>query len=396
MDLKKTAIGQQVNKTQIIRVGTRKSQLALIQTNLVVDRLKEFYANNPGRFYELYGGKDRLDLEPKFQVVAMTTTGDTIQDKPLPSIGTKSLFTRELEIALLDGRVDFVVHSLKDLPTTIPDGCVIGAVMKRDDPNDVIVLKKSLIPQSNPIELFLRNTVDVGANKPKIGTSSHRRIAMIRRINRNMECVDIRGNLNTRLRKLDDEEGSYTAIVLAKAGLDRMNWSDRVSALLSPEVHRAFEDWCYAVGQGAIAVECRSNDRATLDILTPIVDLQTTYETVAERSLMKKLEGGCSVPLGVRSTWAKNQSILLLSGIVLALDGNTVVKATDQVVVTDERATSGAEFSPIDCFTTGVKVSKTFKDSGVIEEKLLVCAKLGVNVANKMIDQGCLELIKQE
>lgn len=382
------------NTCCVIYVGSRKSQLALIQTHLVIEKLKNFYLNNPDRSAILHKAGCLRKNEVDFKVVSMTTTGDKVLDKPLPEIGTKSLFTRELEIELLQGRVDFVVHSLKDLPTTLPEGCIIGAILKRESPEDTVVLKKSLRERMNPLDLFLNHDSQSDGRGFKVGTSSHRRIAMIKRCNSDLECIDIRGNLNTRISKLDNDEGEYSAIVLAKAGLDRMGWSDRSSVLLRPETNHCLEDWCYAVGQGALAVECRSDDHHIRDILSPIIDLKTAHEVVAERSLMRKLEGGCSVPLGVRSSWTQGidgSDVLNLNAIVLSLDGKKVVKGRGDLCPLNHELKSN--FADTELETTGIQFSKSAFAPRDITRSLLNCSQLGVNVANVMINLGCLELM---
>lgn len=385
-------------KDGIVRVGSRKSQLALIQTNLVINKLREFHSNNSDKLGKVKpNSKDGFETDIEFEVVAMSTTGDQILDKPLPDIGTKSLFTRELEIALLEKSVDLVVHSLKDLPTTLPTGCVIGAILKRDNPNDVIVLKDSLRTKVDPVTLLLGNQ-NIG-NSLKIGTSSHRRIAMIKHLNDSIECIDIRGNLNTRIMKLDKDESEYSAIILAKAGLDRMGLSERASEDLAPQSNLRLTNWSYAVGQGAIAVECRADDDFILELLNPIVNLQTTLEIIAERSLMKKLEGGCSVPLGVRSTWKcqGNAKILNLESVVLSLDGKNVVKAAGKVeLVSDENYKGGDAEVTQKSELTGIVLAKSLSTSMTILHDLDRCSQLGIEVANKMIDLGCIELMNRQ
>ena len=369
-----------------INIGSRSSKLALIQTNLVLEKLKLYYDNN----------LPSVSKDLRFNITEFTTVGDKILDKPLPEIGAKSLFTKELEQALVDGQVDFVVHSLKDLPTTLPEGCVIGAVMKREDPNDAIVLRKSLATKIDPLDLLLGKCNMSGLEELKIGTSSQRRIAMVRRINERLECTDIRGNLNTRLAKLDNDEGEFAAIILAKAGLSRMSWSERISATLSPEVDSKLSDWCYAVGQGAIAVECRSDDVRIASLLRPIVDLQTTYETMAERSLMRKLEGGCSVPLGVRSTWT-DELTLSLEGIVLSLDGKSIVRSCDSVTLTTfTHVGSSEKHDNIKIENmTGMTLPQEFLSQSNVHQNLIRCSELGISVANKMINAGCLKLMSK-
>lgn len=386
-----------INRSYVIQVGSRKSQLALIQTQLVIDKLKEFYLNNPDRLEQF---KHIHGLSLDFNIVSMTTTGDEITDKPLPAIGTKSLFTRELERALLDRKVDFVVHSLKDLPTTLPEGCSIGAVLKRDNPDDAIIIKKSLRSQINALDLLFGGGTNEEKQKFKVGTSSHRRIAMTKQCNPHLDCIDIRGNLNTRIAKLDRDEGDYDAIILAKAGLDRMGWSDRASSLLRPQTDQRLAKWCYAVGQGALAVECRSDDQNIIDMLSPIIDYKTTYEVVAERSLMKKLEGGCSMPLGVRTTWSKtinNTTILRLTSIVLSLNGESFVEASDTIELsTENKQQRDGSISRFEQQTTGITLSETDKSHVNTIGNMIGCSELGLKVANKLIDLGSLELINRE
>ena len=366
----------------IINVGSRRSQLALIQTTTVVRKLLDHYNEDKKSLHDVHasfqGGVD-------FNIVEMTTAGDRILDKALPDIGSKSLFTKDLEVAMLEGKVDFIVHSLKDLPTTLPEGCIIGAILKRDDPNDVVVLKRSLRGERDPINVILGD-----GSKTTVGTSSQRRIGMLLRCNPNLHCINIRGNLNTRLRKLDEDDGGYDAIVLAKAGLDRMGWSDRASITLTPESDARLSDWCYAVGQGAIAVECRRGDKRILDLLAPLCDARTIFEAVAERSLMKKLEGGCSVPLGVRSTWSENN--LRLRSIILSLDGKNVVEASKEI---DSCLAAGEQVvDKFESSTTGVAVSEKIENFVTFRDRILTCANLGTLLADEMIKLGCLELMR--
>ncbi|XP_046400080.1 porphobilinogen deaminase [Ischnura elegans] len=249
-----------------IKVGSRKSQLALIQTNYVIDCLKEIYPDKT------------------FKIVTMSTIGDQILDKPLPKIGEKSLFTKELEVALDNNEVDFVVHSLKDLPTTLPKGMTIGAVCKRDDPRDVVVLNQK----------YKGKTLATLPNNSVIGTSSLRRAAQIHQKFPALVVKDVRGNLNTRLKKLDEGD-NYAALVLASAGLTRMGWEDRASQVLNSD------EMMYAVGQGALAVECREGDHATLALLEPLHDRNTALCVLAERSFMRSLGGGCTAAMAVHT-----------------------------------------------------------------------------------------------
>ncbi|XP_071449507.1 porphobilinogen deaminase [Hetaerina americana] len=249
-----------------IKVGSRKSQLALIQTNYVIDCLKEIYPDKT------------------FEIVTMTTTGDQILDKPLPKIGEKSLFTKELEVALDNNVVDFVVHSLKDLPTTLPKGMTIGAICKRDDPRDAVVINQKF--KGKTLATLPKNSV--------IGTSSLRRAAQLHQKFPDLVVKDVRGNLNTRLKKLDEGD-NYAALLLASAGLTRMGWQERASQVLDSD------EMMYAVGQGALAVECREGDHATLALLEPLHDRNTALCVLAERSFMRSLGGGCTAAMAVHT-----------------------------------------------------------------------------------------------
>ncbi|CAH1111359.1 unnamed protein product [Psylliodes chrysocephalus] len=277
-----------------IRVGSRKSELALIQTKHVISLLKTCFP------------------EKEFEIVTMNTLGDKILDIALPKIGEKSLFTKELETALHTGCVDFVVHSLKDLPTTLPQGMAIGAVLTREDPRDALVLQKDL-ERSLTLSNLPENSI--------IGTSSLRRAAQLAKKYPHLKVENIRGNLNTRLKKLDDL-GKYQAIILAAAGLNRIGWKDRISKILSED------ELLYAVGQGALAVECRTDNEAILELLEPLYDLETALRVTAERSFLRTLGGGCSAPVAVSSSLkAINESEydLVLTGAVWSLDGKDEV-----------------------------------------------------------------------
>ncbi|XP_011270276.1 porphobilinogen deaminase [Capsaspora owczarzaki ATCC 30864] len=291
---------------RVVRVGSRKSELALIQTNSVIARLKAIYS------------------DCTFELTTMSTTGDNVLDRALSKIGEKSLFTKELEVALAQNEVDLVVHSLKDLPTTLPPGMTIGAICKRDSPYDAVILRAK----------FAGLTLATLPEGSVIGTSSLRRIAQLRRAFPHLVFRDVRGNLNTRLRKLDDAE-TYAGLILAEAGLDRMGWQGRVSEILKPEVT------LYAVGQGALAIECRENDTATLELLKPLQDNDTTLRCTAERAFMRSLEGGCSVPLGVHTEFDASSGQLRLRGGVFSLDGTDSRFAERTITATDAATASG-------------------------------------------------------
>ncbi|MEM1308585.1 MAG: hydroxymethylbilane synthase [Cyanobacteria bacterium P01_D01_bin.71] len=274
--------------TRTIRIGSRKSQLALVQTYWVRDELQ-------AQFPEL-----------TFEVMTMDTQGDKVLDVSLSKIGDKGLFTQELEDGMLQGHIDFAVHSLKDLPTRLPAGLTLGCITKREDPADALVVHAK--HQDKQLE-----TLPAGA---VIGTSSLRRLAQLRHHFPQLTFKDIRGNLNTRLRKLD--EGQYDAIILAVAGLERLGMGDRVHQQIPAEIS------LHAVGQGALGIECREGDDEILAVIKTLEHSTTAYRCLAERAFLRELEGGCQVPIGVNTVLEGDT--LILTGLVASLDGQTLIK----------------------------------------------------------------------
>lgn len=273
-----------------IRIVSRKSQLALIQTHWVRDELQRHFP------------------ELAFEVVTMDTQGDKVLDVSLSKIGDKGLFTQELEDSMLRGDSDFAVHSLKDLPTRLPQGLMLGCVTEREDPADALVMH-----ENNKDKTLA--TLPAGA---VIGTSSLRRLAQLRHHYPHLTFKDIRGNLNTRLRKLD--EGGYDAIILAVAGLQRMDMGDRIHETLPADIS------LHAVGQGALGIECREGDEEILALLSVLSHDPTTARCLAERAFLRELEGGCQVPIGVNTVL--DGDTLTLTGLVASLDGQRVIKNT--------------------------------------------------------------------
>lgn len=268
-----------------VKVATRGSLLALTQTGWVVDRLKEA---NPGIAFETQTFK---------------TVGDRVLDKALSQIGGKGLFTRELEEALLDGRADLAVHSLKDMPTELPPGLVLGCIPAREDPRDVVITR-----EGTPF-------AELPAGS-QVGTSSLRRVAQLQAQRPDLEYVPIRGNVDTRLRKL--EEGQVAALVMAAAGLHRAGFADRITEYLEPE-------FCLpAPGQGALAIEIREADGRIGQIVGRIHDVATALEVMAERAVLARLEGGCQVPIGAHAVF--DGGWLHLEGLVAAPDGSKVIR----------------------------------------------------------------------
>ena len=264
----------------MLTIGSRGSQLALWQARWIQARLQS------------------LGVESRLAIIH--TTGDKITDVALSKVGTKGLFTKEIEEALLDHSIDLAVHSLKDMPTELPAGLILAAIPEREDPRDAIVGGR------------------LGILKPgaHVGTSSLRRAAQLRVIRPDLEISDIRGNLDTRLRKLD--EGKYDAIVLASAGLRRLGWEERITDLLDPAV------MCPAVGQGALAVETRDDSGQAREICRRLEHDETRVAVTAERAVLAALGGGCQVPIGAHATL--HGPAVHIRAIVVSPDGAQVIR----------------------------------------------------------------------
>ncbi len=270
-----------------LTIGTRQSLLALWQSNHIATLLREKY--------------------PECEVVLkkIVTKGDRILDVPLAQIGGKGLFTKEIETELADGTIDLAVHSLKDMPTVLPEGLCLTAITERANVGDAFVSNKYASFEELPLGAV-------------IGTSSLRRKAQLLAARPDLQIMDLRGNVDTRLRKLD--EGLYDAIILAAAGLERLGHGDRITALIPPDV-------CLpAVGQGALAIEARTADDEVRSMLEFLNDLPTKQSTDAERAFLGLLEGGCQVPIGVHADVAGEQ--IKIEAIIAALDGSTVLRDT--------------------------------------------------------------------
>lgn len=273
-------------KKHIIRIATRKSALALWQAEFVKAQLEHFHND--------------LTVE----LVPMSTQGDIILDTPLAKIGGKGLFVKELEQAMLDGRADIAVHSMKDVPVDFPEGLVLHTICEREDPRDAFV--------SN-----LYGSIDELPQGAVVGTSSLRRQCQIRARRPDLDIKDLRGNVNTRLAKLDD--GQYDAIILAAAGLIRLEMHDRIKAFIEPEISLP------ANGQGAVGIECRDDDDVTKALLAPLEHNETRIRVNAERAMNRRLEGGCQVPIGAYALVDGEK--VHLRGLVGAVDGSEILRA---------------------------------------------------------------------
>ena len=268
-----------------LKIATRQSPLALWQAEHIRARLEALHVNL------------------KVELVTFVTQGDKILDTPLAKIGGKGLFVKELEAALLDGRADLAVHSMKDVPMALPEGLTLAVICEREDPLDAFV--------SNTYARF--DDLPQGA---KVGTSSLRRKCQILKARPDLEIIDLRGNVGTRLSKLD--AGNYDAIILASAGLKRLELSDRIRHTIQPDVSLP------AVGQGALGLECREDDQAVLDLILPLLNYETNVCVRAERAFNAYLEGGCQVPIAGYATLQNNE--LQIEGRVGSVDGKTLLK----------------------------------------------------------------------
>jgi len=271
-----------------LKIASRRSKLAMVQTLWVKDQLE----------------KNIQDLEVSIE--AMATQGDKILDVALAKIGDKGLFTKELEAQMLVGHADIAVHSLKDLPTNLPRGLSLGCITKREDPADALVVSKKNAS-------YKLETLPVGSI---VGTSSLRRLAQLRNKYPHLIFRDIRGNVITRIEKLD--AGEFDCIILAAAGLKRLGFESRIHQIIPNEIS------LHAVGQGALGIECKSDDKKVLEIINVLEDKPTTQRCLAERAFLRELEGGCQVPIGVNS-YIQNEK-LHLTGMVASLDGERLIK----------------------------------------------------------------------
>lgn len=305
--------------THKIRIGTRGSALALWQTNWVKNELQKYFPNLT------------IDIE------IIKTKGDKILDSPLSKIGDKGLFTKELEQALLDKRIDAAVHSLKDVPTKIPDGLTISAITKREDARDVFI---------SPINK--KSNLDSLPAAAKIATGSLRRKSQLLNWRPDIEIVDIRGNLNTRIAKLDSSD--WEGMILAKAGVVRLGWESRISYVIP------FDILLPAVGQGALAIEIREDDFSAKELFDKINHYETAIACTSERALLRKLEGGCQIPIAAYGN--VDGTTLYLQAMIGSLDGKTIIK--DSI--------SG---QAIDAEKLGIKLAESLLEKGgkkILEE----------------------------
>ncbi len=270
-----------------IKIGTRGSKLALWQANWVKSALT--------------GSQEHISAE----LVTIKTKGDKILDVPLAKVGGKGLFVKEIEEALLDGRIDLAVHSMKDMPAIIPEGLCIGAIPEREDARDVLISKKGIVFDNLP-------------DKARIGTSSLRRAAQLKCARQDIVILPLRGNLDTRLKKLENED--MDAVILAAAGVKRLNYENRVTEYLDGSIMLP------AVGQGALCIETRENDPEISPLIASLDHLQTRTAVIGERAFLNRLEGGCQVPIAAHGIIEQNT--FTLCGLVADVEGKVMIRET--------------------------------------------------------------------
>lgn len=276
----------------IYKIGSRTSALAMWQTEYIISELKKIAPEN------------------EYIIIPIETKGDKILDISLSKIGDKGLFTEALESAMLSNHIDMAVHSLKDMPTKLPEGLTLSGFTKRHDPRDAWISKNNLSIEALP-------------NGAIVGTSSLRRIAQLKKIRPDLKIKDLRGNIGTRLKKFQTED--YAAIILAAAGLERLNLDSVITE------HLDVENFIPAVGQGVIAVEARVDDEDTMSLLSKIENHNSKYAILAERAFLRALEGGCQAPIGAHATINKNT--IKIHGFVSSLNGEEFIEisASDRV-----------------------------------------------------------------
>ncbi|ODV94225.1 hypothetical protein PACTADRAFT_70766 [Pachysolen tannophilus NRRL Y-2460] len=289
--------GAQASNHGVIKIGTRKSALAVVQAESVAAEIQTKF---PG-------------LSTK--ITALSTLGDQMQHKPLYSFGGKSLWTKELEILLLESvgehdKIDLIVHCLKDMPTSLPDEFELGCILEREDPRDALVMK------AGSSYKCLGDLPDGSV----VGTSSVRRSAQLLKNYPRLRFKSVRGNIQTRISKLDDPDADFSCLLLAAAGLIRMNLHNRITQYLDED------NMHYAVGQGALALEIRKGDEYIRQICSKLRHDATTYCGLAERSLLRFLEGGCSLPIGCITNYDENSKILRMKAMVVSCDGTESVE----------------------------------------------------------------------
>ncbi|MFN3739392.1 MAG: hydroxymethylbilane synthase [Thermodesulfovibrionales bacterium] len=328
-------------KRKKIVIGTRGSKLALWQSEWVKDEIL------------------RLSPDIEIELRKIKTTGDKILDVPLAKVGGKGLFVKEIEEALLRKEIDLAVHSMKDVPTAIPKGLHLAAICKREDPRDAFISQLEKGKQAQGEIIFKYKTLKDLPEGARLGTSSLRRACQLLSIRPDLQIIQLRGNLDTRFRKLD--EGQFDAMILAAAGIKRLGWQHRITEILP------FEISLPAIGQGAIGIECRIDDDFINSLIHPLNDCKTSIEVIAERAFLKKLEGGCQVPIAAHARLLDGK--LVIDGLVGSLNGDRLIKGHIEDTLSNSPAGS----------------------KGIIDK----AERLGIALAEDLLNRGAKEILDE-
>lgn len=340
-------------KRKKIVIGTRGSKLALWQSEWVKNELL------------------RLSPDLEIELRKIKTTGDKILDVPLAKVGGKGLFVKEIEEALLRKEIDLAVHSMKDVPTVIPDGLHLAAICKREDPRDAFISQLEKGKQNQGEIIFKYKSLKDLPRGARLGTSSLRRACQILSIRSDLQIIQLRGNLDTRFRKLD--EGQFDAMILAAAGIKRLGWQHRITEILSLEISLP------AIGQGAIGIECRIDDKFINSLIQPLNDCKTSIEVIAERAFLKKLEGGCQVPIAAHARLLDGR--LVMDGLVGSLSGDRLIKGHIEDALT---------------VTFAIDSGTSFEDKGGCQKGVMDKAeRLGVTLAEDLLKKGAKEILDE-
>lgn len=358
---------------QTFHVGTRRSLLAKVQTDEVVKALKKAW---PGHHYEIH---------------AMATTGDNNQNTALHKFNEKALWTQELEVLLQKGELDLIVHSLKDMPTQLPIDLQLGGVTKREDPRDALVVKPTLSSKYRSLSELPEGSV--------VGTSSLRRIAQLKKRHSHLKFADVRGSIGTRLAKLDNPESEYSAIVIAVAGLTRLGMSDRITTYLSKDNGGML----HAVGQGALGIETRKGDTRVEELLSRIGCEKSTRQALVERSLMRTLEGGCSVPIGVETEWLPQKNFLTEGsgvGVKPAEDYHNLTGVATSNPENADLRPDGEEGLTDELIMRAIVVSLDGSESAEVEGRKIVRSRedaeqFGWDVARMLVEKGADKILEK-
>ncbi|KAJ9105481.1 hypothetical protein QFC21_001852 [Naganishia friedmannii] len=360
------------------RLGTRNSQLALVQTHHVAALLKSLHPEDRLQFpvtpMSVLGDRNKTSplylLSGDNQAIGTAVNGEPIAGAKAGAVPAKSLWTEELEVALMKGELDMIIHCLKDMPTTVPKDCEIAAILPREDPHDALVVKKGLHYKS------LGDLPDGSV----VGTSSVRRIAQLRRVYPKLKVMDV----------LDDPTGPYTALILAAAGLNRLGWEDRVTCTLqAPEV-------LYAVGQGALALEIRAGDSRVKRILQGAGDWQAEWTTAAERGLLNELEGGCSVPVGVDCSIAQVDSNSETTSVTRPFDKDPETPTFDAPLLWQSGFGKHAILHLTACVTSVDGQKQVTHDAGkVLLKSHQEAGEWGHIVARELMAKGAKEILDE-